>query len=200
MKPLWQNYKKAKYKSMDRIKYQEVLESIKIPDGMTQEEMVDALKPLNIALLQMIPKRLYKYRSCKDEHISAFEKDELWLSTSDLFNDPFDTLIQYDEGKIRSAFDCISQPDIFDAMLNHIAAGGEIAEPVNHLIDPAEIESMRVKAAEVLSFGKQGTNDTLNNPERGVFDLIAQDCSAFFIRGMLFRENRFDINVESLFI
>ena len=34
-------YKKAKYKSMDRIKYQEVLESIKIPDGMTQEEMVE---------------------------------------------------------------------------------------------------------------------------------------------------------------
>ena len=155
MKPLWQNYKKAKYKSMDRIKYQEVLESIKIPDGMTQEEMVDALKPLNIVLLQMIPKRLYKYRSCKDEHISAFEKDELWLSTSDLFNDPFDTLIQYDEGKIRSAFDCILQPDIFDAMLNHLAAGGEMAEPVNHLIDPAEIESMRVKAAEVLSFGKK---------------------------------------------
>lgn len=59
---------------MDRIKYQEVLESIKIPDGMTQEEMLNALKPLNIALLQMIPKRLYKYRSCKDEHISAFEK------------------------------------------------------------------------------------------------------------------------------
>ncbi len=26
---------------MDRIKYQEVLESIKIPDGMTQEEMVE---------------------------------------------------------------------------------------------------------------------------------------------------------------
>ena len=92
---------------MDRIKYQEILESIKIPDGMTQEEMANALKPLNIALLQMIPERLYKYRACKDKHISAFEKDELWLSTSDLFNDPFDTLIQYDEGKIRSAFDDI---------------------------------------------------------------------------------------------
>ena len=35
---------------MDRIKYQEILESIKIPDGMTQEEMANALKPLNIAL------------------------------------------------------------------------------------------------------------------------------------------------------
>lgn len=130
---------------MDRIKYQKVLESIKIPDGMTQEEMLNALKPLNIVLLQMIPKRLYKYRSCKDEHISAFEKDELWLSTSDLFNDPFDTLIQYDEGKIRSAFDCISQPDIFDAALNHIVVEGEMAEPVNNLMD----------SAEAFSFGKK---------------------------------------------
>ena len=162
---------------------------------MTQEEMLNALKPLNIVLLQMIPKRLYKYRSCKDEHIFAFEKDELWLSTSDLFNDPFDTLIQYGEGKIRSAFDCISQPDIFDAALNHIVVEGEMAEPVNNLMDSAEAFSFGKKVCT-----KQGTNDTLNNPEGDVFDLIAQDCSAFFICGMLFRENRFDINVESLFI
>lgn len=140
---------------MDRIKYQEILESIKIPDGMTQEEMANALKPLNIALLQMIPERLYKYRACKDKHISAFEKDELWLSTSDLFNDPFDTLIQYDEGKIRSAFDDILNPNIFDAMTHHIATGGKMAEPVNHLVDPKEIENMRVKAAEALSLGKK---------------------------------------------
>lgn len=190
---------------MDRIKYQEILESIKIPDGMTQEEMANALKPLNIALLQMIPERLYKYRACKDKHISAFEKDELWLSTSDLFNDPFDTLIQYDEGKIRSAFDDILNPNIFDTMTHHIATGGKMAEPVNHLVDPKEIENMRVKAAEALSLGKKFVPSkeqmTLLTIQKGsVFDLIAQDCSAFFIRSMLFRENRFNINVESLFI
>lgn len=140
---------------MDRIKFQEILESIKIPDGMSQEDMLKVLKPLNIALMQMIPDRLYKYRSCEDKHISAFEKDELWLSTSDLFNDPFDTLIQYDEEKIRSAFDCILQPDIFDARPNHIAAGGEMAEPINHLVDPKEIDNLRVKAVEAMALGKK---------------------------------------------
>ena len=140
---------------MDRINFQEILESTRIPDGMSQEDMLEILKPLNIALMQMIPDRLYKYRSCEDKHISAFEKDELWLSTSDLFNDPFDTLIQYDEGKIRSGFDCILQPDIFDAMLNHFAAGGEMAEPINHLVDSTEIENLRVKAVEALALGKK---------------------------------------------
>lgn len=140
---------------MDRINFQEILESTTIPDGISQEDMLEILKPLNIALMQMIPDRLYKYRSCEDKHISAFENDELWLSTSDLFNDPFDTLIQYDEGKIRSGFDCILQPDIFDAMLNHIAAGGEMAEPINHLVDSTEIENLRIKAIEALSLGKK---------------------------------------------
>ena len=140
---------------MDRISFQEILESIKISDGMSQKDMLKVLKPLNIALMQMMPDRLYKYRSCEDKHISAFEKDELWLSTSDLFNDPFDTLIQYDEEKIRSAFDCILQPDIFDAMLNHIAAGGKIAEPLDHLVDSTEIENLRVKAVEALALVKK---------------------------------------------
>lgn len=140
---------------MDRISFQEILESIKISDGMSQEDILKVLKPLNIALMQMMPDRLYKYRSCEDKHISAFDKDELWLSTSDLFNDPFDTLIQYDEGKIRSRFDCIFQPDIFDAMLNHIAAGGKIAEPLDHLVDSTEIENLRIKAVEALALGKK---------------------------------------------
>ena len=140
---------------MDRISFQEILESIKISDEMSQEDMLKVLKPLNFALMQMMPDRLYKYRSCEDKHVSAFKKDELWLSTSDLFNDPFDTLIQYDEEKIRSAFNCILQPDIFDAMLNHIAAGGEIAESLDHLVDSTEIENLRVKAVEALALVKK---------------------------------------------
>lgn len=139
---------------MDRVKYQEILESIKIPEGMSQEEMLVFMKPLNIALLQLIPERLYKYRSCCDNHISAFEKDEVWLSTSDLFNDPFDTLIQYDEVKIRSAFDAVLQPGIPEAMMRYMADGGKIAEPVDHLMNSIDIEDMRVKAAEILSQGK----------------------------------------------
>lgn len=139
---------------MDRLKYQEILESIKIPEGMSQEEMLVIMRPLNIALLQLIPERLYKYRSCCDNHISAFENDELWMSTSDLFNDPFDTLIQYDEEKIRSAFDAVLQPGIAEAMMRYMADGRKIVDPVDHLMNSTDIEDMRVKAAEILSQGK----------------------------------------------
>lgn len=121
---------------------------------MPQEDLMVAMRPLNIALLQLIPERLYKYRNCCDNHISAFEKDEVWLSTSDLFNDPFDTLIQYDEAKIRSAFDAVLQPGLTEAMMRYMADGGKIIEPVNHLMNSADIEDMRVKAAEILSQGK----------------------------------------------
>lgn len=139
---------------MDRVKYQEILESIKVPEGISQEEMVAMLRPLNIALLQLIPERMFKYRICSDNHISAFENDELWMSTSDLFNDPFDALIQYDEQKIRSAFDAVMQPGTPEAMMRYIADGGEIADPVNHLVKSTDIEEMRIKAAEILSDGK----------------------------------------------
>ena len=139
---------------MDRVKYQEILESIIIPDGMSQDDMMMALRPLNIALMQLIPERVYKYRSCRDNHISAFENDELWMSTSDLFNDPFDTLIQYDERKIRSAFDAVMQPGTPEAMIRYIADGGKIAEPVTALFNSTEIENMRAMAKEILSQGK----------------------------------------------
>ncbi len=82
---------------MNRKIFQKVLENIQIPEGTDSEKMQEILKPLNIALIQMIPERLFKYRSCSDNCISAFEKDEVWLSTSDRFNDPFDTLIKCDK-------------------------------------------------------------------------------------------------------
>lgn len=69
--------------------------------------------------MQMAPERLFKYRSCCDNHISAFEKDEVWMSTSDLFNDPFDTLIQFDEKELRSACDAMSNPEIVYAMTQY---------------------------------------------------------------------------------
>lgn len=104
---------------MDRKEFQDILESIKIPEGTLAEDLQRLVSPLNKALLQMAPERLFKYRSCCDNHISAFEKDEVWMSTSDLFNDPFDTLIQFDEKELRSACDAMSNPEIVYAMTQY---------------------------------------------------------------------------------
>lgn len=138
---------------MDRKEFQDILESIKIPEGTLAEDLQRLVSPLKKALLQMAPERLFKYRSCCDNHISAFEKDEVWMSTSDLFNDPFDTLIQFDEKELRSACDAMSNSEIVYAMTQYFAEGGQIAPQINHLVDKNEMASMRQLATDALEKG-----------------------------------------------
>ena len=47
---------------------------------------------------------LFRYRKLNDYTISALEKDELWISSSDTFNDFFDVQIGYNLEKIKSEF------------------------------------------------------------------------------------------------
>lgn len=135
---------------MERKVFQDILESVKIPEGTSAEDLQRLVLPLNKALVQMAPDRLFKYRSCCGNHISAFEKDEVWMSTSDLFNDPFDTLIQFDEKELRAACDVMSNPEIVKAMTQYFAEGGQIAPQINHLVDQNELASMRHMAADAL--------------------------------------------------
>lgn len=135
---------------MNRQKFQLLLESIKIPEGMSQKEMQEILKPVNTALLKMVPEQLYKYRTCTPNHIAAFENNKIWLSTSDLFNDPFDTLIQYNERKMTPNFDGIAQPEVFETMTRIFAAGGQLPAPLNQIVDAGEVQKIRVRAADAI--------------------------------------------------
>lgn len=119
---------------MNRQKFKDILDSITIPEEYDEKQMLQDLHPLNVALLQMIPERLYKYRACCNKHINAFKKDEVWMSTSDLFNDPFDTLIQCDLQEILNAFNVIENPQFLQAMAMYVADGGTIPEPVNDML------------------------------------------------------------------
>lgn len=58
---------------MDRNEFRHILESISVPEDTTSDEMREIMNPITCALRQMAPDRLYKYRSCTDNHISAFE-------------------------------------------------------------------------------------------------------------------------------
>lgn len=138
---------------MERKEFQDILESIKIPEGTSAEDLQRLVLPINKSLLQMAPDRLFKYRSCCDKHISAFEKDEVWMSTSDLFNDPFDTLIQFDEKELRSACDALLNPEIVKAMTQYFAEGGQIASQIKYIVDKSEMASMRQMAADALAKG-----------------------------------------------
>jgi len=127
---------------MNRQQFKDILDSIVIPEGYDEKQLLTVLRPLNVALLQMIPERLYKYRSCCRKHIDALKKDEVWMSTSDLFNDPFDTLINYDIQEVENAFAIIDDPQVLEAMSIYIAKGGTLPESINNMFsDEHKIEN-----------------------------------------------------------
>lgn len=47
-------------------------------------------------LLGKLPKKLYRYREITDQNIDNLINNKIWLSMPQLFNDPFDTLLNVD--------------------------------------------------------------------------------------------------------
>jgi hypothetical protein len=46
-----------------------------------------------------VPSSLHKYRSFCDQHQEALEKGVLWRSSPDRFNDPYDTVVSFDQNR-----------------------------------------------------------------------------------------------------
>lgn len=90
---------------MDRLSLGKLVDSIVIPEGTPPEEIVKVVLHIGEAILVMMPKSLYRFRSCDDMHIDAFEKDAIYAVTADSFNDPYDTLLRYDIEGIRQYMD-----------------------------------------------------------------------------------------------
>ena len=86
---------------MDRTEFERRLRSIVVPEGTSASDLNRMVLPLREALIDMTPESLFRYRSCKEEHIDAFEKDKIYAVPADWFNDPYDTLVRYDNEGIR---------------------------------------------------------------------------------------------------
>lgn len=81
---------------MDKSEFEKRLQSIVIPGVTPQNDLVGILAPISEAITQMMPKSLFRFRTCNKMQIDAFEKDELYAVTADKFNDPYDTLVFFD--------------------------------------------------------------------------------------------------------
>lgn len=82
---------------MDRAEFAKRLRDIVLPSGTSPEDMQKMMLPVSEAIFQMMPSSLYRYRSCDKRHIEAFKNDTIYAVTADKFNDPYDTLVRYDQ-------------------------------------------------------------------------------------------------------
>lgn len=73
---------------MNREEFAKRLEGIQIQEGTDPKVLYDRVLPISDVLTQMMPQSLFRYRSCTEKQIDAFQKDIIYAVSADLFNDP----------------------------------------------------------------------------------------------------------------
>ncbi len=81
-------------------KYKQLLESTIIPSVSSNDEKAMRYTDFLNYVSAKLPSKLYRFRQCSQNNISAFYKDELWFSNGSLMNDDFDARLFYDKKKI----------------------------------------------------------------------------------------------------
>ena len=84
-----------------RKEFREILERVYLPEGISNEDMKERLFPLSEHIFKNLPSNLYRYRSCSEMNLDAFDGDKLYAVTPDKFNDPYDSIFRYDQDGLR---------------------------------------------------------------------------------------------------
>lgn len=83
-----------------RDEFEKIVENIKVNRNTLPEEFNQKMQPMIQFIQNNIPNQLYKFRSCTEYSLDAFEKDEIWLANASLFNDLHDSLLFLDKPTI----------------------------------------------------------------------------------------------------
>lgn len=84
-----------------REEFKKLIESYKITDDSTKEEIKIFLNKISDWLIENIPQKLYRYRSCTDYNIHSLENDEIWGSSLLNLNDSFEGIPSFDLEKVN---------------------------------------------------------------------------------------------------
>ena len=128
---------------MDRSDFEKRLQSIVIPGGTPQNDLVRILAPISEAITQMMPSSLFRFRSCDKKHIDAFEKDELYAVTADKFNDPYDTLVRYDKEGIKQSTATFLTYENFKQLKVFFGQGGAFPDEAKQLLPQDIIDALK---------------------------------------------------------
>ena len=74
----------------DRKVFSDLFNNTRVPTTLAEQEQAELYNAIDAAARKLLPKSLFRYRTCNENNLSAFEKDEIWFSTADCMNDGFD--------------------------------------------------------------------------------------------------------------
>lgn len=159
---------------MERKEFAKRLHSTVVPEGTTPERMTTIMFPVSAAIFEMMPNSLFRYRSLdgskRDEaQIDAFKNDTIYAVTADRFNDPYDTLVRYDEESIIQYVKLMTSRDFLEGLKKWFATGNDLSDEVKRVLPNGMVESFKEKLLSVNDF-----SELENSIEKSRRNLIAQ--------------------------
>lgn len=134
---------------MDIQKYSEMIHSIVVPENLSYEERAKRYQPLVDFLQTGTPEKLYRFRSCNKDSISAFDQDQLWLSPGYKMNDDFDSLLRFDRETIKSGLKATLENEQFISTLQSLGQGAEIPSSIQNLFPVEMLDAIRSGIAQM---------------------------------------------------
>lgn len=86
---------------MNKREFSQLLYETSFDSTATVDDVVRLLSPLRSWIKENVPKRLFRYRECKDYNVASIKNDEIWGSTILEFNDPYECTPCYDIEKAQ---------------------------------------------------------------------------------------------------
>lgn len=130
---------------MNRAEFAKRLHTTVIPAGTSLEDMCRLTHPLSEAIVEMMLSSLFRYRPLYNRHddyskkqnenqIDAFKNDVIYAVTADRFNDPYDTLLKYNQEEIEHSVNTIVNCETLKVMKNWFAQGNDLPEEVKKIL------------------------------------------------------------------
>lgn len=130
---------------MDRNEFAKRLQSFVVPEDISVDELNTKVLPISEALIALMPNSLFRYRTCTNLQIEAFENDKIYAVTADLFNDPFDTLVRFDINQIKTAAKTILSSDSISQLKHYLEQGNDFPESIKQILPSENLEYYKEK-------------------------------------------------------
>lgn len=149
--------------------FKNLLEQVVIPEALTLEEREPFLRTLMEYVHRMKPSKLFRYRECSEMQFDAFYHDNIYASTADKFNDPYDCLLRFDKKFIYYSIHKGASKENIKQLRNYLKESNEMPTPLKLLYG----EELSQQLKEVLQNASDQDLDNYEasfNLSREVFD------------------------------
>lgn len=161
---------------MDRSVFAQRLNSIVIPEGISEEERNKSVLPISEALVQMMPNSLFRYRPCDENNpeqlknnIEAFRDDNIYASTADKFNDPYDTLVRYDINSIKKLVSSLFLPDTLLQIKRYLEQGNNFPDSMKQSNPDVDFDNVK---KELLRFDISSNSERIEDYKKRIISSI----------------------------